>query len=187
MSVPLNFRPYVEEKVYEELRPGDVIKAEGEYYLVYEVRRGRRPYTFTGSIAQDLKEITGYMPDRFIHVDKFGIDELTGTWTIAIRFQGTDITGKQYAHTWNAQNANARDSPNEMNVNSLADTDIINVTVVQVAPGSVTIYFSYEEYAVTKVKVNIPERYKIVTRYGWSRLITLDEDQRLGIASSLRT
>lgn len=151
-----------------------------------EVRGGRRHYDFTVTAQLDLRELTGSMTDRFIHVDKFAVEVVSGTYTVQLTFAGTDVTGKQYGHTWDQLSADPAE-PHEMNIVSFTFNDIIRAVVTATVAGSCRLWFSYEEYVLQEVKSGrIPDKYKIATRYGWSRLITRAEDATLGISTALR-
>lgn len=181
-----NFYPYKQRKQYEELAPGDIIRAEGQYYIINEVRRFRRPYDYSDTVQDDLEELTGSMTDRFVHIDKFAMSEHTGDWTVKLEFQGVDVTGKQYGHLWYQENAGC-DAPAELHLVSFTKNDIVRSTVTEVAAGALTTWFSGEEYTLNKLQKGLPpDRFRIVTRYGWSRVLTKEEDLKLGIHESLR-
>lgn len=109
------------------------MRVQGRNYIIDEVRRFRRPYTFTTTTQQDLVELTGSMTKRFQHVDKMSVQPGTGvTCTVALTYRGVDVTGLQYAHTWNQVNANLA-APDELDINSFTREDIIRLTITYTA------------------------------------------------------
>lgn len=166
---------------------GDIVRAEGGFYIVVEVRRGRRWFTYTATTQVDLTQLTGSMTDRFMHIDKFAMDEVSGDWTVSLTYGSGDVTGKQYAHVWTMEAAEPERSPAQLDLISFTANDLLRIVVTQVLAGSVRVWFSYEEYIVQTIKAGrVPDKYKIATRWGWSRLITRAEDVQLGISDALR-
>jgi hypothetical protein len=189
------FVPYVQEKIHRELLPGDFVRVQGKNYIIDEVRRFRRPYTFTTTTTQDLTELTGSMTKRYQHVDKFAVSPGQGvTCTVALTYRGVDVTGLQYAHTWSNLNANVL-SPNELDINSFTREDIIRLVITYTAgaPTATIVWFSGEEYSLVEYPTQgdktaeLPERFVIVHPYGFSRVVTSQEYVKAELTGRLRT
>ena len=189
------FVPFVQWKDHRELLPGDFVRVQGRNYIIDEVRRFRRPYTFTTTTQQDLVELTGSMSKRFQHVDKMAVAPGQGVaCTVALTYRGVDVTGLQYAHTWTNINANLA-APDELDINSFTREDIIRLTITYTAgaPTVTTVWFSGEEYSLVEYPTQgdsvgeLPDRFVITQPYGFSRVVTSAEYVKAGLTGRLRT
>lgn len=191
----MSFIPYIQEKIHRELLPGDFVRIQGKNYMIDEVRRFRRPFTYTNTTTADLLQLTGSMSKRFQHIDKMAVSPGVGvTCTVQLTYRGVDVTGLQYAHTWNQLNA-AVAAPNELDINSFTQEDVVRLAITYTA-GALTatiVWFSGEEYTLVEyptqgdTQQQLPERFVIVHPYGFSRVVTSDEFIKAGMASRLRT
>ena len=189
------FVPFVQWKDHRELLPGDFVRTQGRNYIIDEVRRFRRPYTFTATTVQDLVEMTGSMTKRFQHIDKMAVSPGQGVaLTVALTYRGVDVTGLQYAHTWDALNANVV-APDELDINSFTREDIMRITVTYTAgaPVPTVVWFSGEEYSLVEYPTQgddmgtLPDRFVIVDAYGFSRVVTSAEYIKAELTGRLRT
>jgi len=191
----MSFIPYIQEKIHRELLPGDFVRIQGRNFIIDEVRRFRRPFTYTGTVTADLLQLTGSMTKRFQHIDKMAVSPGAGvTCTVQLTFRGVDVTGLQYGHTWNQLNANVA-APNELDINSFTQEDLVRLTITYVAgaPTPTIVWFSGEEYSLVDYPTQgegesqLPERFVIVHPYGFSRVVTAIEFVKAGMDSKLRT
>lgn len=186
------FVPFVQWKAHLELKPGDFTRIQGRNFIIDEIRRFRRPYTYTTTTTADLRELTGSMAKRFQHVDKFAVVPGAGvTCTVALTYRGVDVTGQQYAHTWNQNNANVA-APDELDINSFSAEDLIRLVITYTAgaPTASIVWFSGEEYTLVEypgAAADLPDRFVIVHPYGFSRVVTKEEFEKAGMAGRLRT
>ena len=188
------FIPFVQRKAHVELKPGDFVRIQNDFYIIDEVRKFRYPFFFTAlSEVRQLVAMTGTLKSRFRHIDKFAIDadDAINT-TVQLQYRNTDVTGLQYAHTWTINNANLA-APDELDVNSFSREDLITVTLVTTDP-TVTIWFSGEEYTLVEypksggpAEDGKPARFVVVTPYGFSRVMTKEEFDTSEMAQRLRT
>lgn len=185
----MTFVPFTQWKQHLELKPGDFCRIQGKFFIIDEVRKFRRPYTFTATTTQDLLQLTGSMAKRFQHIDKFAVSPGAGvTVTVAVTYRGVDVTSLQYAHTWNQLNANVA-APDELDIVSFSQEDIVRVVVTYTAgaPTATVLWFSGEEYSLVEYPAGQPPRFMIVHPYGFSRVLTYDEFEQGEMASRLRT
>lgn len=191
----MSFIPYIQEKLHRELLPGDFVRIQGKNFIIDEVRRFRRPFTYTATITADLLQLTGSMSKRFQHIDKMAVSPgATVACTVQLTYRGVDVTGLQYGHTWNQLNA-AVIAPDELDINSFTQEDVVRLTITYTAGAGVAtiVWFSGEEYTLVEYPSQgdepsqLPERFVIVHPYGFSRVVTSDEFARAGMASRLRT
>lgn len=201
----MSFIPYLQRKAHVELKPADFVRIQGDFFIIDEVRKFRRPFpivteTWAGTRQEDLTELTGNLKSRFQHIDKFAIEAAEVTSTVEVIYRGADITGLQYGHLWTNYNANVG-SPTELGINSFGKEDIIRVNITTVlVVSTVRLWFSGEEYTLvgfpkeggvidpeTGKGSGIPERFVIVAPYGFSRVITYKEFTRSQMATKLRS
>jgi hypothetical protein len=190
----MSFIPFVQWKDHRELLPGDFVRVQGRNYIIDEVRRFRRPYPFTATTIQDLVELTGSMSKRFQHVDKMAVAPGVGiTCTVQLTYRGVDVTGLQYAHTWNQVNANLA-APDELDINSFTREDIVRLTFTLIAGvGTSMVWFSGEEYSLVEYPTQgdsvglLPERFVIPLPNGFSRVVTSTEYVKAELTGRLRT
>lgn len=191
------FVPYVQRKTYYELKPGDFVRIQGDFYIIDEIRRFRRPFDYSASQTDELTPLTGSLKSRFQHIDKFAVDpEATCLNTqVVVTYRGTDITGMQYGHVWTTKNADA-DHPAEIDINSFSREDIISATITYATgeTGDVSLWFSGEEYTLVEfpktggpAKDGMPGRFVIAHPYGFSRVITKEEFEEADMKGRLRT
>lgn len=191
----MSFIPYIQEKIHRELLPGDFVRIQGRNFIIDEVRRFRRPFTYTATTIADLLQLTGSMSKRFQHIDKFAVSPGAGvTCTVQLTYRGVDVTGMQYGHTWNQLNA-AVVAPDELDINSFTQEDVVRLTITYTAgaPTPTIVWFSGEEYSLVEYSTQgddqgqLPERFVIVHPYGFSRVVTSDEFVKASMANKLRT
>lgn len=191
------FVPFVQRKIHHELKPGDFVRVSGKFYIVDEIRRFRRPFDYTATTTDELLQLTGSMPQRFQHIDKFAVDPVAAAAGVRVTlvFKGVDVTGQQYGHVWTTLNANVN-SPDELDVNSLSREDVMTATITYAAgeTGDVSIWFSGEEYTLVEFpsrggpgEDGIPARFVIVHPYGFSRVVTKEEFVSAEMSGRLRT
>jgi len=170
------------------------VRVQGRNYIIDEVRRFRRPFPYTATTTADLTSLTGSMTKRFQHIDKMAVSPGAGiTCTVQLTFRGVDVTGLQYAHTWDGLNANVA-APDELDINSFTQEDLVRIIFTLVAgAGTTIVYFSGEEYSLVEYPTQgdtteqLPERFVIVHPYGFSRVVTASEFVKAGMAGRLRT
>lgn len=188
------FIPYVQRKAHYELKPGDFVRIQGDFFIIDEVRKFRRPFDFVATETRDLIQLSGSLKSRFQHIDKFAVDATLAATTVTVLYRQTDITGLQFAHTWTTLNANVN-APNEPGINSFSREDLIRVVVTFAAlETAVTLWFSGEEYTLVPFPTDggpaedgIPSRFVIVVPYGFSRVMTKEEFADAQISFRLRT
>jgi len=196
------FVPYTQRKAHVELKPGDFVRIQGDFYEIDEVRKFRRAYpspitTYAaGQPAVQCIELTGSLKSRFQHIDKFAVVATQVTSTVSVLYRNTDVTGLQYAHPWTTLNANVA-SPNELNINSFSREDLITlvVTFSLVPPETaMRIWFSGEEYTLVDypkkggpAEDGVPARFVLVAPYGFSRVMSKEEFETAQMAQKLRT
>jgi len=194
------FVPYTQRKAHVELKPGDFVRIQSDFFIIDEVRKFRRPYpdaiTFytANQAALNLPELTGSLKSRFQHIDKFAIDAVDATTTVVITYRNTDITGLQFAHVWTTLNAGVA-SPNEIGINSFSREDLFTLTLtIGAVETAVRLWFSGEEYTLVAFPDNggpggdgIPARFVVIAPYGWSRVVSKEEFETSEMAQRLRT
>lgn len=195
------FVPYVQRKTHVELKPGDFVRIQGDFFIIDEIRKFRRPFDdsqtpYIGSQTVDLIALTGSLKSRFQHIDKFAIDTPLATTTVQVLYRNTDVTGLQFGHLWTINNAGVA-APHELGINSFSREDIIRIviTVPAAAPNTqVMIWFSGEEYTLVEFPKDggpagdgVPARFVLVVPYGFSRVMTKDEFADAQISYRLRT
>jgi len=196
------FVPYTQRKAHTELKPGDFVRIQGDFYIIDEIRKFRRPYpdatTFYNASQPSVQcvELTGSLKSRFQHIDKFSIHATLGTTTVTIVYKNTDVTGLQYAHLWTINNANLV-APDELGINSFSREDLITFTLTfdpDDDETAVRIWFSGEEYTLVEYPGKggpgadgIPARFVVITSYGWSRVMSKEEFIESETAQRLRT
>ena len=105
----MSFIPTVQRTIHREFDPGDFVRVQQAYYIIDEVRRFRYPFVFaaTGALAAAVAAaLTGSLPSRFRHIDKFSIAAADATTTVQLLFRQTDLTGLQFANLFTTVNAN---------------------------------------------------------------------------------
>ena len=191
----MSFVPFVQWKDHRELLPGDFVRVQGRNYIIDEVRRFRRPYTYTATTTADLVQLTGSMTKRFQHIDKMAIAPGQGVaCTVTLTYRGVDITGLQYAHTWTNLNASVA-APDELDINSFTQEDLIRLVITYTAgaPTATVVWFSGEEYSLVEYPTQgddvnmLPDRFVITHPYGFSRVVTSQEFVKAAMAGRLRT
>lgn len=193
------FIPYTQRKTHVELKPGDFVRIQGDFFEIDEVRKFRRPFDdittpLVGSQTVQCIALTGSLKSRFQHIDKFAIDAALATVVCSILYRNTDVTGLQYAHSWNINNANLL-APTELGINSFSREDLI--TVVVTTPNVTDEYylwFSGEEYTLVDypktggpASDGIPARFVLIAPYGFSRVMSKEEFETAQMAQKLRT
>ena len=135
------------------------------------------------------------MSKRFQHIDKMAVSPGQGvTCTVALTYRGVDVTGLQYAHTWDTLNANVV-APDELDINSFTREDLVRLTITYTAgaPTPTIVWFSGEEYSLVEYPTQgdtpsmLPDRFVIVHPYGISRVVTAQEYDKAGLTGRLRT
>ena len=197
------FAPFKQWKVHRELEVGDFVRTQGRFFIIDEIRRFRRSYSYTAAASADLVELTGSMVKRFQHIDKMAVQPGSGmTMTVALTYRGVDTTGMQYAHTWNQNNANV-DAPTVLDINSFSREDIFHITVTLSGQTASLVWFSGEEYTLVEYPnssagwyisdpvraadyVGKPPRFVIVHPYGFSRTVSIQEFEGGDMAGRLR-
>ena len=200
----MSFIPTLQRTIHRELDPGDFVRIQSEFYIIDEVRRFRFPFVFaaTGALAAAAAAaLTGSLKSRFRHIDKFSMAAAVVTSTVQLLFRQTDVTGLQFANLFTTVNANMG-SPVELDINSFSREDLINANVIFGAVETgVTLWFSGEEYTLVKFPekggipdpkdpekgLGIPERFVIVTPYGFSKVNRYEVFRDAQIAFRLRT
>ena len=195
----MSFIPFLQRKAHLELKPGDFVRIQGDFFIIDEVRKFRRPFpsattTWAGTRQEDLTELTGSLKSRFQHIDKFAIEAAEVTSTVEVIYRGTDVTGLQFGHVWTTFNANVG-APDELDINSFSREDLIRVNIVTVLVASVVrLWFSGEEYTLVDFpadggpgKDGFPARFVVVAPYGFSRVMSKDEFKSAQMASKLRS
>lgn len=197
------FIPYVQRKAHVELKPGDFVRIQNDFFIIDEVRKFRRPYPDADTIPPlyivtnptiNLVALTGALKARFQHIDKFAIDAQVATTYVQLLYQNTDVTGLQYAHLWTTLNAGVA-NPTELGINSFTSQDLFAMTLTfGVGETGVRIWFSGEEYTLVDFpeeggpgKDGFPARFVVITRYGWSRVMSKEEFIDSQMAQRLRT
>lgn len=194
MSQPVGvstFIPFIQRKTHIELKPGDFVRIQNKFYMIDQIRRYRRPFEFTQTEQRQLLQVTGSMPQRFQHLDKFSVDPeaaCTGT-QVTLTYGGVDVTGLQYGHVFTTLNADPA-QPYELDINTFSREDIIQASVVYAAgeTGTTALWFSGEEYTVVEYpQGKTPDRFVIVAYHGFSRVVTKEEFEAADMAGRLRT
>lgn len=193
------FIPYLQRKAHVELKPGDFVRIQGDFFIIDEVRKFRRPFDdsqtpYVGSQTVNLIQLTGSLKSRFQHIDKFAIDTPLVTSTVQVNYRGTDITGLQFGHLWTINNAGVG-APTEFGINSFSREDIIQAVITTVlAAEQVMLWFSGEEYTLVEFPNDggpaadgMPARFVLVAPYGFSRVMTKEEFKSAQIDDRLRT
>lgn len=188
-------RPFRRSKRVEFLNIGDVTRAMLDFYVITQVRRNRRKYSWTTTdlpadessmemTDTQAKQMSGHLPDRFVLIDTLQVDvvtlavQITGTW------KGSDITSLSIADYFNEVKAGA-DRPHELQFCSFGDGDLLKLKATAVGgAAAVDVYIYTEEYRVKKLDKR-PRRYRIATYYGVSRVVTAEEDAELDLAGIL--